>query len=122
MVNCYVIHTKDCLVLWNISLENKEESVFSRYEIELKSHLSVVLKGGEIQGYTGVTASGKAILLSVSQKGKIEVDELRIDGGSDLLMIELQQVNAKTGEYYCLTAQEEIYLLAAGNRSKVVAN
>lgn len=109
-------------MLWNISLENKEETVFSRYEIEMKSHLSVVLKGGAIQGYTGVTASGKPILLSVSQKGKMEVDELRIDGGSDLLMIELQQVNAKTGEYYCLTAQEEIYLLAAGNRSKVMAN
>jgi hypothetical protein len=120
--NLYIIHTKECLVLWDISLQNQEESVFSRNEIALKSHLSVVLKGGEIQGYTGVTSAGKVVLLSMGKKGKLEVDELKIDGVGDLQMIELQQVNAKTGEYYCLTAQEEIYLLAAGNRSKVVAN
>lgn len=92
--------------MWNISLENHEESAFNRYEVALKSHLCVFLKGGEVQGYTGVTSAGKPILLSVSKKGKLEEDELKIDSAGDLQMIELQQVNAKTSDYYCLTAQE----------------
>lgn len=109
-------------MLWKISLENNEESVFTRYEITLKSHLCGLLKETDVHSYTGITTTGKGILLSVSKKGKLEVDELKIDGVGDIQMIELQQVNAKTGEYYCLTAQEEIYLLAAGNKTKVMSN
>ncbi len=37
-------------------------------------------------------------------------------------MIELQQINPKTIEYYCLTAQEELYIMTEGSRTKVVAN
>lgn len=84
--------------------------------------MSAVLKEGEVLGYTAVTTSNKIVLLSVSKKGKLEVEELKIEAAGDLQLIEVQQANAKKGEYYCLTAQEELYLLSSSGRAKVVAN
>jgi hypothetical protein len=118
--NLYIIHTQDCLVLWSIPLEHGQESTFTKHEIALKSNLNAVLKEGEVQGYTGVVSgSNKAVLLSVGKKGKLEVEELRLEG-TDL--IEVQVGSAKNGEYYCLTAQEELYMLTGSVRTKVVAN
>ena len=72
--NVYIIQTKDCLVVWNISMESEQESTFIKHEIALKSHLSVVCKEAEVQGYTGVTSAGKPIMLSLGKKGRLEVD------------------------------------------------
>ena len=43
-----------------------------RKDLVFRSNLSVVLKDGEVHGYTAVTNQNKVVLLRIDKKGKLE--------------------------------------------------